>query len=199
MVEVEENNMNNPSLIEFPDRIETPRLYIRPCLPGDGSDVFIAISESRNELIPWLPFARKEQSLDEVEAGVRESYAEFIKKTDIRLHIYLKGTDEFIGSTGLHRIDWNVPKVEIGYWLHTKHTKKGYIVEAVNALTRFALNDLSCQRVEIRCDERNTASKRVPEKLGFMLEGIIRHDHLDENGKDARNTCVYALIPGDLN
>ncbi|MGM0751339.1 MAG: GNAT family N-acetyltransferase [Bacillota bacterium] len=190
--------MKNPSLIEFPDRIETPRLYIRPCMPGDGSDVFRAISESRNEFKPWLPFARKEQTLEDVEAGIRHSYGEFIKKTDIRLHIYLKESNEFVGSTGLHRIDWDVPKVEIGYWLYTKHTKKGYMAEAVKALTHFALHDLSCKRVEIRCDERNTGSRRVPETLGFMLEGIIRHDRLDESGTETRNTCVYSLIPGDL-
>ncbi|QHE62070.1 GNAT family N-acetyltransferase [Rossellomorea vietnamensis] len=190
--------MTKASLIEFPDRIETPRLYIRPCMPGDGSDVFRAIADSRDALRPWLPFARKEQTLEEVEAGVRESYAEFIKKTDIRLHIYLKETNEFIGSTGLHRIDWDVPKVEIGYWLISQHTKKGYMVEAVNSLTHFALHDLSCQRVEIRCDERNTASRRVPERLGFKLEGILRNDHLDENGTDARDTCVYSFVPEDL-
>lgn len=190
--------MTKPSLIEFPDRIETPRLYIRPCMPGDGSAVFHAIADSRNELKPWLPFARKEQTIEEVEAGVRESYADFIKKTDIRLHIFLKETNEFIGSTGLHRIDWDVPKVEIGYWLNSRHTKKGYIVEAVKELTHFALHDLSCKRVEIRCDERNTASRRVPERLGFKLEGIIRNDHVDENRTDARDTCVYSLIPGDL-
>ncbi|MCC5800323.1 GNAT family N-acetyltransferase [Rossellomorea vietnamensis] len=190
--------MTKVSLIEFPDRIETPRLYIRPCMPGDGSDVFRAIADSRSELKPWLPFSRKEQTLEEVEAGVRESFADFIKKSDIRLHIYLKETDEFIGSTGLHRIDWDVPKVEIGYWLNSRHTKKGYMVEAVKALTHFALHDLSCQRVEIRCDERNTASRRVPEKLGFLLEGTFRHDHLDENGTDARDTCVYSFVPEDL-
>lgn len=190
--------MTKASLIEFPDRIETPRLYIRPCMPGDGSDVFCAIADSRSELKPWLPFARKEQTLEEVEAGVRESFADFIKKTDIRLHIYLKETDEFIGSTGLHRIDWDVPKVEIGYWLNSRHTKKGYMVEAVKALTHLALHDLSCQRVEIRCDERNTSSRRVPEKLGFLLEGTFRHDHLDENGTDSRDTCVYSFVPEDL-
>ncbi|TMU86683.1 GNAT family N-acetyltransferase [Bacillus sp. BHET2] len=190
--------MSKSSLIEFPDRIETSRLYIRPCMPGDGPDVYTAISESRNDLKPWLPFARKEITLEDVESGIRESYATFIRRTDIRLHIYLKQSDEFVGSTGFHRIDWDVPKVEIGYWLHTKHTKKGYIVEAVEALTNFAFNHLSCQRIEIRCDERNTSSRKVPEKLGFVQEGISRHDHLDENGVDPRNTCIYSMIPGDL-
>lgn len=71
-------------------------------------------------------------------------------------------------------------------------------MEAVRALTRFALNDLSCKRVEIRCDVRNTASRKVPERLGFELEGILRNDHLDENGFDGRDTCVYSLVPGDL-
>ena len=67
--------------------------------------------------------------------------------------------------------------------------------EAVKALTHFAINELSCKRVEIRCDERNIASRRVPESLGLCLKAIIRHDHLSENGTDAGNTCVYSLIP----
>ncbi|WP_064090959.1 GNAT family N-acetyltransferase [Rossellomorea aquimaris] len=184
------------SLIEFPEYIETARLIIRPCKPGDGIEVHDAIEKSRNELKSWLPFARKEQSVQEVEAGIRDSYGDFIKKTDIRLHIYLKETREFVGSSGFHRIDWEIPKVEIGYWLHSHHTKKGYITEAVEALTSFALHTLSCQRIEIRCDEENTPSRKVPEKLGYVLEAVLQHVAVNEEGKK-RNTCIYAVIPND--
>lgn len=40
----------DPILIEFPERIETERLYMRPALPGDGKTVHEAVSASAAEL-----------------------------------------------------------------------------------------------------------------------------------------------------
>ncbi|MBZ4317236.1 hypothetical protein LAM21_22750, partial [Mycobacterium tuberculosis] len=60
-----------PILVDFPERIESERLYIRPCLPGDGSIVYEAIQASLKELQEWLPFAHKKQTLEEVEEGIR--------------------------------------------------------------------------------------------------------------------------------
>jgi len=36
------------------------------------------------------------------------------------------------------------------------------------------------------------ASKRIPEKLGFTLEGILRNDCLSADGKEVRDTSIYA-------
>jgi hypothetical protein len=33
-------------LMDFPEKIETPRLYLRPCQPGDGPDLYEAIVHS---------------------------------------------------------------------------------------------------------------------------------------------------------
>ncbi|WP_409306039.1 GNAT family N-acetyltransferase [Peribacillus sp. SCS-155] len=185
----------NPILKEFPERIETERLYIRACQPGDGKDVFEAVNCSREELKQWLPFAQNAQTEEETEAGVRDSYARFIKREDFRLHIYRKEDDVFIGSTGLHRINWNVPKFEIGYWVDSRHGKKGYIIEAVEALTDFALDYYGANRVEIRCDPDNISSRRIPERLGFTLEGILWNDSISPDGKYVRHTCVFAKYP----
>jgi RimJ/RimL family protein N-acetyltransferase len=189
--------MSKPILRSFPDKIETERLYIRPCLPGDGEVVHRAIVKSQANMRRWLPFAENDQTVEEVEAGVRESYAKFIKREDFRLHIYRKEDHEFIGSTGLHRIVWDVPKVEIGYWIHRDHSGNGYMTEAVKGLTTFAIEELKVNRVEIRCDELNLASRKIPEKLGFVLEGILRNDDLGEGRKELRNTCVYSVLPSD--
>jgi hypothetical protein len=40
----------------------------------------------------------------------------FLERTELRMHFYLKGIETLVGSSGLHRIDWGVPKFEIGYW-----------------------------------------------------------------------------------
>lgn len=179
-------------LMDFPEKIETPRLYLRHCLPGDGLDVYEAVVRSQNELKQWLPFAQPEPSIEALEKNVLTAYADFILKKDIRLHIYKKEGDQFIGSTGLHRINWDIPKFEIGYWIDTAHCKKGYITEVVERLTRFAFHHYGAKRVEIRCDPQNLASKRIPEKLGFTLEGILHNEALSADGKTLRDTCIYS-------
>lgn len=187
--------MNNlkPILIDLPECMETERLQIRPCMPGDGKDVYNSIQRSIQELKPWMVFANKEQSLDEVEEGVRESYAKYILREDLRLHIYLKDTNEFIGSTGFHSIDWKVRVFEIGYWCDTHHTGKGYITESTNALINFAKESLHANRIEIRVDSKNTKSRAIPEKLGFTLDGILKNESLSADGKNLRDICIYSL------
>ncbi|GLB58072.1 GNAT family N-acetyltransferase [Cytobacillus sp. NCCP-133] len=179
-------------LTDFPEKIETARLYMRPAMPGDGKIVHEAIKASIIELKKWLPFAQIEQSAEDVEAGIRRSYAQFILREDFRIHIYRKEDDVFVGSTGLHRIDWDVRKFEIGYWGDSRQQKKGYITEAVEGLTKFAFKCFHANRVEIRCDPRNVNSSKIAEKLGFNLEGILVNDSLSADGKKLRDTCVYA-------
>ena len=42
-------------------------------------------------------------------------------------------------------------------------------------------------------DERNLRSRRLAERAGFELEGTLRRDRLDLEGK-LRNTRVYAIV-----
>lgn len=182
----------NPSLIEFPEEFTTERLLIRKPLPGDGKAVYDAIQASLNELKPWMVWAHTNQSEQDVEANICDSIAKFITREDLRLHLFNKETGEFIGSSGLHRINWDVPKFEIGYWIDTRHTGRGYITEATEAITEFAFNELNAKRVEIRCDSLNIKSRAIPEKLCFKLEGILKNNSLSVESKEPRDTCVFA-------
>jgi ribosomal-protein-serine acetyltransferase len=184
----------NSLLIDFPTEFYTERLLIRMPKPGDGKVVFDAIQASINELKPWMPFAQKEQSELETEINIRDSYVKFLSRKDLRLLIFHKDTGEFIASSGLHRINWDVPKFEIGYWIDTRYRGKGYITEAVQGISNFAFNELEAQRIEIRCDSKNENSRKIPERLGFTLEGILKNDDISVDGKELRDTCVYAII-----
>jgi ribosomal-protein-serine acetyltransferase len=184
----------NPLLMEFPTEFYTERLLIRMPKPGDGKAIFNAIQASVAELKPWMPFAQKEQSEQEVEINIREAYVKFLKREDLRLHIFLKDTGEFIASSGLHRINWQVPKFEIGYWIDTRYSGNGYMTEAVQGITSFAFHELKARRVEIRCDSRNVKSRAIPERLGFTLEGVLKNDDISVDGNGLRDTCVYAKV-----
>lgn len=183
----------NPILLDFPAEFTTDRLLIRMPMPGDGKAVYESINASLNELKPWMHFANIDQTEDDVEANIRGAHTKFLNREDLRLLVFLKETGELVASSGLHRINWDVPKFEIGYWADSRHTGKGYVTEAVQGITEFAVDELKARRIEIRCDVRNKKSAAIPERLGFTLEGILRNDSLATDSS-LRDTCVYAKV-----
>jgi RimJ/RimL family protein N-acetyltransferase len=181
-------------LNEVPESIETERLRLRMPMPGDGLVVNEAIKASYSELKPWLGFAQVLPSLDDTETNTREAHANFITRKSLRYLVFCKQTHQFIGSTGFHNIDWDVPKFEIGYWIDSRMGGKGYMTEAVGRLTDLALTDLKGRRVEIRCESENIKSRRIPEQLGYELEGVLKNEDLSVDGKRVTDTCVYGLV-----
>ena len=188
--------MRPPILRDFPDGFETERLQIRSPMPGDGPELHAAVVESLDELTPWMPWPREHRTVQDSEASARQARVRFLERTELRMHLYLKGTRTLVGSSGLQRIDWRVPKFEIGYWCRTRFAGRGYTTEAVRGITAFAFDALGAKRVEIRCDPLNQASARVAERAGFRLEGELRNDDVGTGG-NPRNTLVFSLIPAD--
>jgi len=186
-----------PILLDFPHSLETERLVIRLPLPGDGEQVHEAMMESLDRLKPWMPWAQNPPSLEELEANIRVAHCRFLERKDLRFHLFEKDTNRFVGSSGLHEINWSIPKFEIGYWCRTSCMGKGYITESVRGLTVLAFEILKAKRVEIRCDMRNVRSRKVAERLGYKLEGVLRNHRIAVDGK-VEDTCVYALVPEDF-
>jgi RimJ/RimL family protein N-acetyltransferase len=186
--------MKPPILMDFPESFETERLLIRSPLPGDGPEMHAAVRESMEELTPWMPWPKEHRTVEDSEASARRARVAFLQRSELRLHLYLKGTDTLVGSSGLQGIDWEVPKFEIGYWCRTKSTGRGYITEAVRGITAFAFDVLGAGRVEIRCDSRNLPSVRVAERAGFLLEGELHNNEIGTDGT-VRDTLIFALTP----
>lgn len=184
----------DPILLDFPSEFYTERLHVRMPHPGDGKAVYDAVVASMNELRPWLPFAGLEQSELNTEAGVRAAHLRFLKREDLRLLIFLKETNQFIGTTGLHNPNWDIPKFEIGYWIDTRYIGNGFITEAVQGVCDFAFHELKARRLEIRCDTLNLKSKAIPERLGFVLEGMLRNEDTSVDRSELRDTLLYAKI-----
>jgi ribosomal-protein-serine acetyltransferase len=187
--------MGSPVLLDLPDAIDTERMQLRSPMPGDGAALNAAILDTWDSLHHWMPWARERPSLEESERRVRTARAAFLTREDLPMLMVVRdGT--VIGGTGLHRMNWDVPQFEIGYWVRRTHEGQGYVSEAVRGLARFALGTLGAQRVEIHCSHRNTRSQRVAERCGFVLEGRLRN-RLREPDGELRDTLIYAIIPDD--
>jgi len=179
---------------DIPDALETPRLILRPPRLEDVPEIYAAVRESLSELQPWMPWATPDYSLEGCELNTRGAIAHFITRESLRYHLHDKGTGEHIGNSGFPRLDWGVPKFEIGYWCRSSKVGQGYMSEAVRALTSLAMEGSEAARVEIRCDDLNERSWRVAERCGYGLEGVLHNDARREDGS-LRSTRVYARTP----
>jgi len=188
--------MPDPVLLELPSSVDTPRLLLRVPRAGDGARLHEAVRDSLPELRRFLasiPWVACEQTPEASETYCRNAAANFVARRDLPFLIFERTGGALVGATGLHRPDWNTPKIEIGYWVRTSHTGRGYIAEAVQALTRYAFEHLGAVRVELITDEANAASRRVAQRCGFTLEGVLHNERRAPDGS-LRNTCIYARL-----
>jgi RimJ/RimL family protein N-acetyltransferase len=97
---------------------------------------------------------------------------------------------EFVGTIGMHRRAAD-DAVEIGYWIASAKTRRGYATAAARALTPVALELSGTRRVEIQCDEANTASAAIPRKLGYRLDRIEAHEREAPGERGRRMIWVW--------
>jgi RimJ/RimL family protein N-acetyltransferase len=186
--------MLDPLLLELPGHIDTQRLHLRVPRAGDGAALYAAIVESLPELrrfLASLPWVAAEPSPEASEAWCRNAAANFLARRDLPFLMFEREGGVLVGATGLHRTVWETPRTEIGYWCRTTRAGRGYVSEAVAAVARYAHENLRAVRIEIVTDEANLASRRVAERCGFELEGVLRHERRAPDGS-LRNTCIYA-------
>ncbi len=188
--------MKNPILLDLPASIESARLLLRPPQSGDGTTLHEAIVESLPELrrfLASLPWVAEEQTRESAEVFCRNAESSFLARRDLPFLMIAKASGRLIGTCGLHRTAWDVPKTEVGYWVRSSESGKGYVTEAVDRLVAFAFEALAAERIEIVTDAENLASRRVAERCGFTLEGILRRERRAPDGS-LRDTCVYARL-----
>jgi len=109
--------------------------------------------------------------------------------------IYAKEGNRYVGTCSLFRMDWAVPKGEIGYWLRESAHGNGYMTEAVKRITVFGFETFNLQRIEIHCDAKNQPSCKVAERAGYLLEAKLRNVCREHREQKLRDTCIFAIIP----
>lgn len=116
------------------------------------------------EITKYMPFTPN-GNITVTEDFIRNSKQELQDGTDLTLCILLKNNNEFLGCCGLHHI--NTRAIEIGLWLKKSIHGKGYGIETVEALIDWANKQLDFDYLFYPVDKENSASKRIPERLGF--------------------------------
>jgi [ribosomal protein S5]-alanine N-acetyltransferase len=99
---------------------------------------------------------------------------------------------EIVGITTLKGINRSMFTAEIGYGIFAPARGKGLASEVVKQLTKDAFQNSPLRRLYAYVHDQNLASRRVLDKCGYSLEGVLREHYL-LNG-EAVNECVYGIL-----
>ena len=138
---------------------ETDRLILRNYTPEDVPAVHEYFSNA--EVSRYEDFWP--MTTDEVGRMLSEW-----KDMDNRMAVVLRETGELIGTVGYWIDDEEEePEYSIDYDFNPKFWHKGYAYEAAKEVVRHLTEDLNVTEIWGDCDERNTASAKLMERLGF--------------------------------
>jgi ribosomal-protein-serine acetyltransferase len=166
---------------------------LRQLEEADADELHALIEHNRAELAKWMRWAQ-EQTPEQTRTFIRHSRAS--ESDDSGLQRAIVAEVRIVGMVGLPEIDWANRSAEIGYWLDRAHRGRGIMTSAVDALVDHAFASLNLNRLEIRTDVENAASRAVAERLGFRYEGTLRQSYrvTDERYSD---DAVYSLLASD--
>ncbi|MDT0270529.1 GNAT family protein [Streptomyces sp. DSM 44915] len=99
-----------------------------------------------------------------------------------------------LGRVGLHLRDDRT--AEIGYWAAPEARARGVTSGAVAAVCRWAFAEAGIDLIEWRAEVGNHASRRVAEKVGFHIEGVLRQRL--RHGTERADAWVGSLLPAEV-
>jgi ribosomal-protein-alanine N-acetyltransferase len=106
--------------------------------------------------------------------------------------LYLKNTEEYIGEAGILSYRLNSNRGVLGYNLLPEYWGNGYATEITKSLVKYSFEVIKMERVEALVADGNVSSRRVLEKSGFTLEGILRNYARIKN--NYCNVYYYGMI-----
>jgi RimJ/RimL family protein N-acetyltransferase len=174
----------------------TKRLRLRPPRRSDLAKLDSAIRETLPDLIRWLPWARAGHSRQETRRYIRGARLLRSQRRAFEFLIEDANTEDLLGITSLHRIDWSRRCAGLGYWVRRSSWGGGIATESSLCLVDYAFRDLFLNRLEMHVDPENLASHRVAAKLGFRREGIAREVELISDVY--RDHVQYSLLRSDV-
>jgi len=180
------------------------RLRLRTMMEEDYDAWFEVRARCRDWLVPWepRPAGAPPTPEDRASFGVRCAARERERQlgTGYGFGIFVEG--RFAGEITLSSIQRGpFQNAFVGYWVDRSLAGNGLAPEATVLVLRFAFEELGLHRVEVAIVPRNTASRRVVEKVDLREEGVaLRYLEIDGRWEDHARYAITAeewVLRGD--
>jgi ribosomal-protein-serine acetyltransferase len=139
---------------------------------NDARELFHLTDRSRGYLREWLPWVDDTRTVLDSENFIRHDWQAFEERLGLRLGIIYRG--RLAGMIAFNYFDWPNRTGVIGYWQGVDFQGRGIMTRATSALIDYGFRQLGLNRIEIRAAMENVKSRKIPERLGFTIEGQVR-------------------------
>ncbi len=167
-------------------------LALRPWSEGDATELVVCL-DGDEEITRWLDQIPQPYGLEQALAYIRGTTG---TGAETRFAVTEAGGGRVLGSIGA---TWNEPRdvAEIGYWLRADARGRGVTTAALRLIVAWALAE-GAARVQLRAAVGNDASRRVAEKAGFRLDGVLRSAYWNPRLGRRVDWAMYSVLPGEL-
>ena len=171
--------------------LENVSALLRPLQISD-MDNLVKIATEEKDLLQFSPAPIYSEEL--LKSYIEKALLERKNKSRYYFSIFDKKKNAYAGSTSFLNISNVDSRVEIGAtWIGREFQRTGLNRNCKYLLLNFAFGELGAERVELKTDERNTASRNAIQKIGGKFEGILRSHTLMYDGY-RRNTVYYGIL-----
>lgn len=124
---------------------------------------------------------------------------EITKREGKELFFAIRNSEDIlIGAVGVNDFPFgSFHRAEVEFWLAKAYRGHGVMTNALRAFVQYAFENFEIVRLVAHTLYFNTASIRVLEKNGFILEGRLRKHTRTREGRF--DTFIYGLLKEDLN
>jgi len=156
--------------------------------------IFASIDKCREIFLPWLGWVKYTKEPKDTLSFLQTVDSDWNENKQFVYAIFWDNI--FIGVISILNIAWQHKRAEIGYWLDTDYTGKGLMSEAVSLIEKelFA-NDFN--RLVIHTDVLNVKSANIPQRLGYVHEGILRQEVYSEPNNRYRDINVFSKLKAE--
>ncbi len=176
--------------MNFPDRIETDRLLLRPFTLADVDDVFAYARDPEwSRFLRLLP--RPYLRVHAEQFVARQLLADRSARPTWAVVV----DEAVVGGIGL-RADAPQRRAELGYSIARDQWGRGLCTEGARAVVEAAfIANPELLRIHARADADNGASQRVMTKIGMVKEGVFRLGRVERG--EAFDEAWYAILRRD--
>lgn len=157
-------------------QLNTGRLLLRPYQSSDSRALFEFVMHNRERMLDYLPMTvAQNTSLLSTRRFIRERKNDYLNDKSCFLGIFLP-SGQLVGQIAIREINYRVPKCEMGYVIDDRQTGKGFATEALHTLSNWCFTELHMQKVSVRIETVNIASRKVAAAAGFTFTALLRND-----------------------
>jgi RimJ/RimL family protein N-acetyltransferase len=170
-------------LLDLPTEFTSERLLLRRYSPDDIPMYYQMLLSNTEHLYEFLPsFLLDVEGEEDIKTWFDRQSTEWEARTLFIFGAWDKVTGVYIGESYLANPDWDVPRIEVGYFLVREFTGMGYATEAAHAAIQYAFEQMKVLRIDLKCAADHTASIQVAKRCGFTQEGCFRQHHRKKAG-----------------